>query len=115
MLRLSREIGPLVRVGGAVVKFFIAVRVADVAPAFGANGVVVSVKRRERRVRPRRAWPPKQRHQRMALEFLRRRAQAAKLAERRVQVDQANRPRAVALGQAGAGKDQRDAGGLPPQ
>ena len=68
VFRLGRQVDPLVRVGGAVVQFLVAVGVANVAPAFGADCVVVLVKCRDRRVRPSRAWPPQQRHQRMALE-----------------------------------------------
>ncbi len=43
VVRITREVGPLIGIFDLVVEFFAAVGVADVAPVFGADGVVALI------------------------------------------------------------------------
>ncbi len=54
MLRVAREIRPLIRVGSVVVEFLGAVGIADETPVLGADGVIVLVVGRDRRPESRR-------------------------------------------------------------
>jgi len=108
-LRIPRKVRPFVWIGLVVVKFFGTVRVTDIPPALGADGVIPLVVRRNRRPRTGRARISQLRHETVAFQsrLLR---QIAKFIQRRIEVQKFHGLAATrGLGNAGPGKNQWDA------
>ena len=94
VLRLAGEVRPFVGIGLDVVEFLAVVAVVDVAPAFGAEGVVAGiVEMRERGMRPCGGGIAQQRDEAAAFD-VGLRGQAAELGERGVEIDETHGPQA---------------------
>ena len=115
VLRVQREVRPLVRVPAQVVEFLRAVGVVDVAPVLGAHRMVVLIVRRDGGPRARGFRVLQLRREAVAFDSLARR-QVAEFEQRRINVEQLHgltAPRGRR--HARPGKDERHARRAFPQ